>query len=253
MKSRPLPITDLANWCSLEQAARRQRLLEYKSGFPPLRYVPMRKHFGDIVGLSAGAFDGQRLTVERALELVSSDCWASKDDIERRSNLAVAEGLWQWANRSGVEGRLLPNETFPPRLIGGRHIKIWHSAVLKIDGRATVPFLDPRKSTTRLTNLGRRVAFSLMHFGVREPLAMDVRFCIMQFDDAKSGPREVRVFFDDSVQLLSGDELDQRIRETYAEWDLINAGREEDLRQYEDDGAEGENLPGLIRLWRKGA
>lgn len=250
MKKSRLPNTDLANFAALDPVTRRQRLEKFKAGWSPFSYDTFRKYLPDLLRLSSGFFDLGPVELEALLERMRRDCKVTDDDIEVKSNLAVARGARAMAELLEIAGRTAPE--LAPRMIGGQYIGCWDRLVLDLGGRPVIPFFDPRRSSSKLTSLGKRVGFSIMHHNIR---AMDddyanSRLAIVQFDDAKTGARAAGITYDDEFELFGYDELDQMITDTYRMWDEICEGREEDSRKHDADHDDaGDPLP-MARIWR---
>ena len=109
----------------------------------------------------------------------------------------------------------------------------WHSLILNIGGRPLVPFLDPRRLTTRLSREGLRFVFSMMHERTRaaDPDFADALMGIYQFSVPKTGPRIPNLLTDEGVRLFSFEELDIMVRETYAIWQEVWEERVERVRR----------------------
>ncbi len=111
-------------------------------------------------------------------------------------------------------------------------VEYWWPFVMLVGGSPLIPFFDPRRSR-RLTVLGRRFAFSMMHQAIRvaDPDLADIRLGIFQFDASDDVSRPIRLHIDDGVSLYRFDELDEMIRETYAMWAEVLSEREAETRR----------------------
>lgn len=88
-----------------------------------------------------------------------------------------------------------------------------------MDGRAVVPFIDPRRETKRLTAAARQFVFSVMHERfIADPDLDGVRPCIVQFGSGNDDARIPSLHFPEGIELLDFDTLDAMIQETYAIW-----------------------------------
>lgn len=153
-----------------------------------------------------------------------------KSEDETRSNLAVAKGLHQFTTEAGMLGRA--QEFFPLAMGTGQKVAYWLSLILSVDGRAIVPFIDPRRSKG-LTREARRFVFSMMHERIRavDPDYAAVGFGIFQFGDFAEDQRNPIIHTDDGVALYSLDEMEAMVEATYALWREILAERDEDTRR----------------------
>ena len=264
MKTNPLPNTDLANFAAFTGEEKWRRLLSFKKGIPPLAYKVTRKYYADLMRLSAGPLEIESVHIEKLVANISAECRAKKDDIEAVSNILVARGIREFAERLRISGRVGHASELLPRMIGDRYVECWDRLILNIDGCATIPFFDLRRSGSQLTSLGRRVALSLMHENIRtHPDFPDVRLAIVQFDDAATAVpsdgskkmRVARIIYDDGVELFGFDELKEMIRDTDRMWLDICTRREFDARLYrmEDEDENSPESPPFIRFWRKKA
>ena len=113
-------------------------------------------------------------------------------------------------------------------------VSFWLPAVIAIDGKPLVPFIDPRR-TKKLTGEGRRFAFSVMHERIRaaDPDFAEVELGILQFgtDGEDRKTRTPRLFTAQDVALFDFDALDAMVRETYQLWHEVLTEREAEARR----------------------
>jgi hypothetical protein len=130
----------------------------------------------------------------------------------------VAEGLYDHVTTSGLVSR--KHEFLPLTLSGSTKLTYWHSLVVGHGGAALIPLFDPRRSSTNLTKLARRFAFSVMHENIRvqNPDFEDARLGIFQFTTPDKGPRMPKLITDEGVELFAFDELEEMVRETNEIW-----------------------------------
>lgn len=247
----PLPDTDVANFSALDAVLKRRALANFHQlRWINISYASFRKHSSDCLGLRAGMFDLERPPFSKIAREIIRDC-RPKTLQNIRFNLMVAAGTYQLAETLRISGRAAPE--LAPRMIGGQYVQCWNRLVLDIDGRAVIPFLDARRSSSRLTPLGRQVALSLMHESTRAMYAdhANTRLAVVQFADAKRTTRKATIMYDDGVPLFSYDDLNRMVSETYQMWAEICEGREEDAHRRADDRDDGE-APPFVKMWRKG-
>jgi hypothetical protein len=228
VKIRPLHDLDLARIAPMGAAQKRNALRQIKLGHPPYSLNPMRQSFSDICNIEAGLFPSMARTPWSAISRQIARRCRSED--EEKANLAVGLALYKYASERGVHGRA--QDFFPLALGVGRKISYWAKAVIAIDGKPFIPFVDPRKAP-RLWAEGRRFVFSAMHEHIRaaDPDFADVGLTILQF---KEGPDETRVVvphFSDGIELFSFDQLDAMVRETYSIWVEVLEEREAEARR----------------------
>lgn len=235
MKERVLPDQDLARIAPMPLDQKRNELQKLKFGRPPYTYHPVRKSDLDILNVAAGPL----------AELPRTPWHLIAKDIRRRcdsaaqidANLRVGEGLYRFASEHKLIGRRYPISPLPMGL--SERVIYWSSAVIEIDGRMVVPFIDPRR-TKKLTQSARQFSFSMMNQRISAyPDLADVGLAILQFENSEKGPRAVVPYFADDVDLFNFAELDAMVRETYEIWREILKGREAEARR---SGGRGELL-----------
>jgi hypothetical protein len=230
LKIRPLPDLDLARIAPLPADQKRAALKQMKFGHPPYSYQPMRRSMLDILNVEAGPLG----VVPRApwQDVADQIGKASRSVEEADANLAVAFALYSYATAANVAGRR--HDFFPLAIGVSEKVSFWLPAVIALDGRPLVPFIDPRKAK-KLTSDGRRFAFSVMHERIRaaDPDFAEVELGILQFgvssDDRKI--RMPRLFTAHDVALFDFDAIDAMVRETYQIWREILEEREAEARR----------------------
>jgi len=213
VKMRPLPEIDLARIAPLNDAAQRKELTKFCRGKPHTSYAPFHKVKGDTLNVTPGPLVGIGKQADWSI-IENSIRLSAKAGNEFADNIGVAKALHDFSAEHGIVGR---RHDFRPLHIGiGLTLKFWHSSVLNIQGRRVVPFFDPRRKTTSLSNLGRKFVFSVMHEHIRvgNPDYEGVELGIFQFDSAPNGTRKVRLFYDDGSDHYSATDLAQMIERT---------------------------------------
>jgi hypothetical protein len=228
VKIRPLHEIDLARIAPLPRDERRRRLEQLRAGKPPFSYEPLRRSLGDIFNVALGLF-GQvaPLPWDRVARAIAEN---SRTPEEREANIAVAQALHGYACRNNLTGRRHDFLALP--LGEGNRVAYWLPLVLGVDGRALVPFIDPRRSSKHLTAEARRFVFSVMHERIRaaDPDFADVALGIFQFGVDEDGTRFPVLWTDDGIDLHDFEALDQMVRETYELWWEICEQREAEAR-----------------------
>jgi hypothetical protein len=215
MKIRPLPGIDLARIAVQPLDAQRHALEAMKLWGPPYSYDPMRRAILDILHIAAGPLAAHSPTPWAVIE--QSISRNGRSDAERKANLEAANALRRFADEEKVGGRR--QEFFPLSLGLTSKVEYWSPAVAPVAGRATVLFIDPRK-TKKLTAEARRFVHSVMHERIRvaDPDYADVELGIIQFEDGGSGRRRARLFNAGSQSLFGFDALSQMVQQTYGLW-----------------------------------
>lgn len=230
MKIRRLPETDLARIAPLPAEQKRRALEQLKLGFPPFSYEPVRRSWPDILNVQPGLFGYAEPTawphIEQAIRKLS------RSNKEFDFNIEVAASLH--ASAASCGWRAKSYDIYPLALgVTGIKVEFWLQLVIVVDDKPLIPFFEPRRSSLRLSEAGRRFVFSSMHERIRapDPEMSHVQLGIFQFDQSKSGGRVLRLHTDSGVALYSYDELDQMVSETYAIWSDVLEGREEESRR----------------------
>jgi hypothetical protein len=202
-----------------------------KLGRPPYSYGPTRQTLLEILNVDGGPLG----VVPRApwSQIAEEVAKRSHTDDEEAANLAVADALYRFADAQAIVGRR--HEFFPLAVGLLGKVSFWVPAVVAVNGRPLVPFIDPRKAK-RLTKDGRRFAFSVMHERIRaaDPDFSEVELGIIQFDAVTQGDVVVRIpklYTASDVELLDFDTIDGMVREAYDIWHAVLAEREADTRR----------------------
>jgi hypothetical protein len=223
VKIPPLPDTDLARIAPLPIDQKRRALDAFRLSHPPYRYVPFRKALPDILNIQTGFLGAtDRAPFVKIEQTIRAE---SRSVDELAANLSVAKSLYDFAQASLIDGRSI--ELFPLSVGAGTKLVFWHSFLLIRDGQPIIPFFDPRRSTTRLTRLARQFVFSAMHERIRaaDPDYADVKFAIWQFTAPRKSPRIAFAHEELGVPLLSFDEIEAMVAETYEMWADIYSRR----------------------------
>lgn len=231
---RSVPEIDLANIAPLtDRKHKRAALMQLKVGRPPFSYAPLRKTILDILNVQPGPLVEAKPASWDAIRIeIIRHC---KSSAEVEANLRVAEGLFDYAEASGITGRR--HEFYPLPLGVSAKVNYWSHLIVNIGGRATVPFFDPRR-TRKLTRIGRQFALSVMHERIRvaDPDFAEVGLAIFQFANSEEGIRPPIRFTDESAALFKFDELSDMTAETYEMWKEVLDERTEEARRRASGG-----------------
>lgn len=228
MKMHRLPETDLARIGPLPRDKKRLMLRRHKQAAAPHSYLPVRLTLPDIWNTQYGLLG---ITERASWEKIEKRIWErSKSAEEFDANIRVAKKLYRHADADNIVSHA---EDFLPLQIGiGVSVCYWSKLSYVRDGKAVIPFLDPRRNNS-LGRLGRRFAFSMMHQGIRvaDPDFENAALEIIHAGSSLNGARTLNFHSDDGVELYSFEELDQMVRETYEIWREVLAEREEEERK----------------------
>jgi hypothetical protein len=224
VKIRRLPETDLARIAPLSQDAKRRALQQVKFGIPPFSWEPIRRTWSDILNVQPEMFGPTAPTSWAQIERLIRQ--RARPGLEYENNIELAGSLYNRAIRD--QWRAVSREIYPLSLSVGIKVEFWLPLVLIIDDVPLVPFFDPRRSSLRLTEDGRRFAFSVMNERIRlaDPDLAEVGLGVFQFDQVQTQGRVLRLRTDEGVPLYSFDELDQMVAETYKIWEEVLADRD---------------------------
>lgn len=232
MKIRPIPSTDLANIALLSASEKETHLRVLKAGWPSLTYKPFRRFEADLLNIEAGPLGiVPRAPWEQLEERIRCEC---KSEDEIAANVAVAAAVYRLATEAGITGRR-HNDFFPLAIGHYRKLSYWVDAILRLEGRATALFTDPRISP-KLTEKGRLFTFSVMHDRIRQAGGdyREVALAIVQFAKDASKTKLVRtprIYYADGVDLVDFDAIDAGVREAYEIWTTILGERETEARR----------------------
>jgi hypothetical protein len=222
-KTRLLPNIDLARIMHRSREEMRLHLKSIESGFPALTYNPTRSVLPDLLNEQGDLLDGEK--VEWSVIEAQIAKFTKRGALELKHNLIISKLLHDYALGKSIWSKR--HEFFPLKLIHVGGIKFWWDLYFIEDGRAVVPFVDPRK-TRGLSKEDMRVVFSFMNERIRVPGSdfEDSRLAIIQFPENKSGTREVKVTYDDGFELYSFDQLSVMVDQLYSEWEAELRERE---------------------------
>lgn len=228
MKMRRLPEIDLARIMHRPRSEMRLHLRGIDGGFPPHSYNPTRESIPDLLNqrgdlLSVGPVDWDIIK-----KVIASR--VRKGEGELKHNLTVAKLLHDYTIEKKIWSKRQEFFQLKIGLVGG--VRFWWDVYYVDDGRAVVPFVDPRLSRG-LSAEDRRVVFSFMNERIRVPGSdfEEARLAIIQFPKNSEGKRTLRIHYDDGVELYSFEQLSQMIVVLYEEWAAELKDREGERRR----------------------
>ena len=228
LKIRPLPDLDLARIAPLSRSEQRVQLRQVRFFRPPLSYRPVRKCFPDIFNMQTPMFGPAEPTDWSVIESKLRRDADHEDEL--KANIAVAKGLQRYAAANNVTS--VAQEFFPMAMSVGQKVTFWLNMILGLDGRPTVPLIDPRLTRT-LNSDGRRFAFSMMHERTRavDPDLEQACLAVIQFGKISDGERAPIIHTDEGISLFGLDELEQMVATTYSLWAEVLEDRADEARR----------------------
>lgn len=212
MKTDRLPELDLARISVLPVSLQYQELWDMTRGFTPDNYNPFRDRELDIFNAQAGPLALlPPMPPAQILREIALKCRSKK---QRGMNLRVARGACHFVAENHLEGER--HEFMPLGLGAAGKVIYWLPMVVVIDGRPTVPFINPRIQAS-LDPQSRRFVFSVMKERIRKLGGdyADVRLAILEFEKPIMGVRKVVPYYDDGLDLYSFDDLAKMVKRVY--------------------------------------
>ena len=215
MKIPLLHKADLARVAPMPRDRKRICLEQLRNGYPPFSYKPLHDHLHEIFNFQPTLFGPVKPTDWSVIEdSLRKRC---RQGSETAANLSVARGLYDWIVDNQIEGR--SQRFFPLSMGAAGNFTYWLPSVLNVQGKATVPFIDPRRSRG-LEKEARRFVFSMMHERIRvdDQDYAKVKFVILKFPGSDDDVRAPVLYADDGIQLYSREQLESMVTETYELW-----------------------------------
>jgi hypothetical protein len=193
----------------------RHEIEKMKSTWAPFSYYSVRQKTPDILNVKQGYFDDGHKTPWHIIERDIKKLAKSPDAI--KANLGVAQALYDFADAHEISGL---KQEFAPWMV-----TYWYPASIVIDGKPTVPFIDPRRSG--LSTASYRFIFSVMHERIRVAYSdfERVRLGIIRFCVKADGSRRASITTEENRDLLDFETLENMISTTYSLWEEIHQQR----------------------------
>jgi uncharacterized small protein (DUF1192 family) len=215
---------DLARLAALPSGPRLERaLLLYSTGGGSWSYNPVRASTSDILAAKTPLTgDLGQLPWSNILSQIKAACTRGTPQID--ANVEVGKVLFDesrersWLAAKYEMGRLP---------IGvGEFVQYWSNVVVEDESGIFIPYFDHRRANGVANADIRRVIFSMQHIWLRDrhPDLAGARLAIIRFPQIRDG-RAMQVTFHTEAELLSYEELNERIRTIYATWAQILAER----------------------------
>ncbi|WP_417482357.1 hypothetical protein [Maricaulis sp.] len=216
MKTPRLPQTDFANYAMLPSSVRASVLKGHSTYVPPYTLEPFRKSLTEICNVQQGLFQFEPSPLEIVLRHVRSKC--QKHPKSEGMCTDVAEALWEHVQEKKIycEARIVERVSMG----AGWSVNYWHDFYMVEDGKLISPFFDGRKGQTRLNHDGALFVCSMIHHFLARGRFRNLVPRVYQFPERKH-QRVVEVIEFERDQLLGIDELEERVTETAALWNVI--------------------------------
>ncbi|MEM8591843.1 MAG: hypothetical protein AAGF13_04885, partial [Pseudomonadota bacterium] len=158
-------------------------------------------------------------------------------DDQEAANVAVAEALMKWRDKTGARGVSVSPEPF--RATTGS-IKFCADVAVIINDELFVINLDVR-STMNLSVGGKEMMKSLIHHTALIGDLKEANVAILRTPKISSGVRDCKLEVLEGEPMHSLDDVEAAVLETYSIWELILMARRSDASE-----ATGEDNGGLI-------
>jgi hypothetical protein len=228
MKIRRLSEIDLARFCATPAAWLERDLISYETGGGSWSYNPARSSAPDALAART-----------ELLGEIPCPTWPQlKDQIARLckygqvqvdANQQVTKALFdsrvelEWQSAKVLMGQMS---------IGfGENVRYWHDVVVDDGAGPFVPFFDHRREHGVTNAEIRRIVFSMQDAWVRarNPDLAAARLAVVRFPKC-GNERTLSIDFDEGVELLTYDELNQRVQNVYAVWARVCRDRADKRR-----------------------
>lgn len=230
MKIHRFSEIDLARFAALPPGpALEQALRTYKTGGGSWSYNPVRESTSDIVAASTPLLGEIESVPWKKIEAqITAAC--RRGDTQVVSNVGVGKVLYDSARQNGWKAIKLPMGRLPIGI--SESVRYWSDILLVDEIGVFIPFFDHRRGQGLSNSPCRQIVYSMQHVWVRDrhPDIADARLAVIRFPEGKAG-RRLRVDFHREADLLSYEELDQRIRTVYETWARILLERPQDARR----------------------
>lgn len=229
MKIRRLSEIDLARFAALPAGERLESALRrYNAGGGTWSYSPVRTSTADILDARTPLL-GAVLSVSwpSIVAQMQRACTRGQDQV--RANLEVGKVLYDAARRLKWTAAKLHMGSLP---IGfGESVRYWTDVVIEDEDGLFIPFFDHRRAHGIANAAMRQVVFSMQNLWLRErnPDLMTARLAIVRFPSG-CDERGMHVDFHNDADLLSYEELNQRVCTVYETWARVSDDRSREAR-----------------------
>jgi len=240
MRIRHLAEVDLANLTVLPLDEQRRRMFKLVRGGGIFSFQPTREQYPELMNSQPELFRHLATAKRTPYSIVEAALKKRcKRGMELDFNLLVSKMLYGHFRKERAVSRYYDFYAMPLGI--GRGVRFW---VPVYYGRGDVPvvsFIDPRGGHN-LTARGRDVAFSAMHFGIRERYP-DFSETILQIiqtpytvelrGEKAHRDRELLTFNMEGFPVFSFEQLDTMLTRTLLLWDEVCASFAEETRKRE--------------------
>ena len=211
---------ELAVNAPLPEHRQRQNLEEFADKrYFSMTYAPVRACFADIFQIATMFGPHQRTERARLQTLIERRC--SKRKVERQNNVQFGLDLHDFAVARNIKGTPV---TFGSMRVAEADVAYWVDCVLEIDGRATVAFIDPRRTNALGDAEACHFVFSMMdaHIRQQDPDFAAFDLAILQRVNDQVVPCPIPI---PSMPLLSFAELEDMVSRTLQLWQEVQLDR----------------------------
>jgi hypothetical protein len=229
MKTRRLSEIDLAKLASIPPGPLLDKALRaYNAGGGSWSYDPVRSSTSDILGAKTPLHGSlQPLTWEQIESQINRASSRGRD--QAVANTEVGKVLFENAKTKNWSAVKFQMDRLP---IGfGDAVRYWCDVVLADGEGPFIPFFDHRREYG-INATARQIVFSMQHIWVRErhPDLSAARLAVIRFPSLKHA-RGLVVDFHTEAELLSYDELNERVQNVYAAWARISQEKANERRK----------------------
>ena len=220
---------DLARLCARDDISLEQALRGYKSGGGSWSYGPTRAATGDLLAARMPLIgEMSRVPWHRLARTIASAC--TRGDDQKVANVEVSKSLYDESVSKGWDAVSLDFGSMPIGM--GEAVTYWANAVVDTGDGPTIFFPDHRRANGLENPKARAIVYSMQAVWVkaRFPDLQDAQLAVMRFPII-GGKREVVLHTAASEELLSYEELDERVRRVYEAWGRVFKERVEERRR----------------------
>lgn len=230
MKTRRLSEIDLARLATLPAGGQLESALRlYDAGGGAWSYDPVRESKADILAAKTPLLGSLRVVswpeIARQIERA-----CNRGERQSRANVEVGKVLFDGARRLGWSAAKVNMGRLSIGL--GESVRYWSDVVIDDGDGVFIPFFDHRRDHGIANSAMRRVVFSMQHLWIRErnPDLMDARLAVVRFPSGTDG-RSIHLDFHDDAELLSYEDLNNRVRIVYETWARVIDERARKIRR----------------------
>lgn len=220
---------DLARLCARDDSSLEVALRGYKGGGGSWSYAPTRAATGDLLAARTPLIgEMTRVPWARLKRTIEMAC--TRGDDQKLANVEVSKALYDESLAKVWDAVSLDFGAMPIGM--GEAVRFWANAVVDTGDGPVVFFPDHRRANGLESPKARAFVYSMQAVWVkaRFPDLQDARLAVMRFPII-GGKREVILHIATSEELLSYEQLDERVRHVYDVWGRVFKERVEERRR----------------------